>query len=72
VELPHTWLFEVIERKNNRAESTFAKVNSPTQGAAWYELGLAVNDSPLMDYENVVAISLVARDDGAVIERPGV
>jgi len=72
VELPHTWLFEVIERKNNRAESTFAKVNAPTQGAGWYNLGTSINDSPLMDWENVVAISLVARDDGAVIERPGV
>jgi len=72
VEIPHTWTFEVIERGKTRPTSTFVDVNGAAIADAWNNLRSAIDDSPLAGWDDVIAISLVARDKGAVVERPGV
>ncbi len=70
--MPHKYTFEVIERKLPRPESTFVDVDADTVAGAWNHLRSAIDDSPMLGWDDVVAISLVARDGGNAIERPGV
>lgn len=70
--MPHTWQFEVIEIDGKKPKYVQVEVNSETHAGAWNELRAAIDDSPMMDFNDVIAISLLSVDQGAVVERPGV
>lgn len=61
----HNYTFEVITRAGSKPQYQTVDIEAQTVTAGWDELRKAIDDSPLIDEEKVIAISLLSIDKGA-------